>query len=603
MRRPNRRKERSASEEDTKAGEGAVHSLAPAESLRPADEHEKHDPRSEQRGHDRLTNPLAELRIRDLGSHCHILRSRAGRVLPLTELSSPAQPPDDRAERVGAETRNLWARRAIAILALLFLIKAAVLALFVTPLWDVPDEAGHYALVQDLADGRGLPLPGKSLMPENVMADWQPNRDPRSEPMENWVAQHPPLYHLAAVPLLDAARAVTRDPHWRFRAPRLLSAISGAAALLLFFQVFIEAGADPVLAFAAAAAVGFLPMYTHLSSGTNHDVFLALASGFAALYWVRLLKSGLFSDGAKMAVALALMGMVKFSALAVAAALVALSWKPLGGSDRGKFSRWLAIAAISISLPALWTLRHWLLLGNVRVHPVSRTRFALGSLLRYLKGDPVVDHSAKNFFGLIGWTGTGRGDVRWFQISGPYLALLLALSLAALLATAAWLARREVRARPVALLFAASVFAFAFLWLFAAADGSALPKRLLYSLLVAVPLLGVFGAFSESGSREPRIGSHLVFVFFAVAYLVNSWEAYEIYGRMRATNGRYFFAVLPFLAMAFLLPAAERLRPGRRRDLVLGAMVVALALDEAAFFLFQVVPFYRSGSLPITHLG
>jgi preprotein translocase subunit SecG len=45
------------------------------------------------------------------------------------------------------------AQRAIVWIAALFLVKAVVLALFVTPLWDVPDEVGHYALVADMAEG------------------------------------------------------------------------------------------------------------------------------------------------------------------------------------------------------------------------------------------------------------------------------------------------------------------------------------------------------------------------------------------------------------------------------------------------------------------
>src|SRR5437773_1635904 len=82
------------------------------------------------------------------------------------------------------------------------------------PLWDVPDETGHFAVVADLEAGRGLPVPGKSVIPSDVLADWSPGA---AEPMLNWVAQHPPLYHLLAAPLYAAARRVTADPRWLFR--------------------------------------------------------------------------------------------------------------------------------------------------------------------------------------------------------------------------------------------------------------------------------------------------------------------------------------------------------------------------------------------------
>ena len=221
--------------------------------------------------------------------------------------------------------------------ALLFLVKAVILGFWVTPLWDVPDETGHYAIVADLSEGRGLPLPGRSVVPPDVMADWMHDKAPES-PMDNWVAQHPPLYHLLAAPLLSAARAVTDDPRRLYSAPRLFSAVCGAAALLLFFLAFLEASGDPILSFAAAAGVGFVPMYSHMASGTNHDIFLAFSSGLVALCWVRFERSGLSSDGMKTAAALSLAGLVKLSAVPVAAALWLLCLARLRGRGAARGS-------------------------------------------------------------------------------------------------------------------------------------------------------------------------------------------------------------------------------------------------------------------------
>jgi hypothetical protein len=482
-------------------------------------------------------------------------------------------------------------------MALVFLVKAILLALFVTPLWDVPDESGHYAIVADLADGHGLPLPGKSVLPPDVVADWGKGRVLAPEETWNWVAQHPPLYHLLAVPFLGAARAVTTDPHWRYRAPRLLSAISGAAALLLFFAVFWEASGDSIFAFAAASAIGFLPMYSHMSSGTNHDVLLALLCGAAALFWVRLAKTGDFSDGAKMGIALSLAGVTKLSALVVTTALLLLAWRLLASRGGKRVAQWLAIAAISLSLPALWALRHWLLLGNARLHPISRTSFSLKGLMAYLHDYPVVDHTFKNFVGLIGWTGFGAGNVRWFQIAGPYLALYVAAALAAAGLAAIWFWKTDRSGvRWMGRGAAAIAFLFGILWLFAGADGSEPLKRVLYALLLAVPLLALPRLFSrEEGADLFPAMSQAVFLLFAVAYLVNSWEGYEIYHAMRATNGRYFFAVLPWIALAFVLPVVRLFRPGRSRNVALLGILALLFLDETAFFLSRVIPFYRSG--------
>jgi hypothetical protein len=493
---------------------------------------------------------------------------------------------------------DLPERRAMRAMAAVFLLKAALLALFVTPLWDVPDETGHYAIVADIADGRGLPLPGKSVIPPDVEADWARHRQLAPEERWNWVAQHPPLYHLVAVPFLEAGRLLTRDPHMRFRAPRLLSVFSGAAALLVFFEVFVQASGDSFFAFAAASAVGFLPMFSHMSSGTNHDVFLALLCGIAALYWVRLARTGLFSDALKMAVALALAGAVKFSAVVVAVALVLVSFPWLAARGRTRIAQTLSIGAVSLSLPALWTLRQWILVGNARVHPISNRPFDLASFFEYLRGNPVVDHSFKNFVGLIGWTGTGGGQVRWFQISKGFLAVFVVLALAAAISAAIWLWRRDPHAgRSIGRLAAILVFAFCVLWLFAGPDGSAPPKRLLYSLIAAVPFLAFPYLFPRDVKNESiLLASHGVLLFFATAYLVNSWEAYAIYGQMRATNGRYFFAVLPFLVLAFVFPFARLVPRSPRRNAFLAALLAVLFVNETAFFLLRVIPFYRGAA-------
>jgi hypothetical protein len=480
--------------------------------------------------------------------------------------------------------------------AALFLVKALVLAFWVTPLWDVPDETGHYAIVADLSEGRGLPLQGRSVLPPDVVSDW--TRGKSATPIGNWVAQHPPLYHLLAAPILSAASAVTVEPRWRYRAPRLLSALAGAAGLLLFFRVFFEASGDPLLSFAAAAGIGCVPMYSHLASGTNHDILLAAASGLVALCWVRFERTGFFADAMKMAGALALAGAIKLSALPVAGALWLLCLPRSTGRGGRRLAGAIAIGATAVSLPLLWTLRHWWLLGNTRVHPVSARSFVFGDFFSYLRDQPVVDHTFKNFFGLIGWTGTGGGDLKWFQISGVFLAPYLLLALAGAAGTAAWLWGRSAGLpRLSAGAAAAIVFFFCFFWLFARADGAEALKRLLYSLLAAVPMLALPLAFEKRPPGEAILsGSQFVFLVFSVAYLVNSFEAYEIYGQMRATNGRYFFAVLPFLVLAFVFPAAGLVRRGRWRDITILTLLAGLVVNEAVFFLIKVVPFYRGGS-------
>ena len=192
--------------------------------------------------------------------------------------------------------------------------------------------------------------------------------------------------------------------------------------------------------------------------------------------------------------------------------------------------------------------------------------------------------------------------MRWFQIDGRYLLVYLLLAGAAAILAAAWIERQEQEnpsphaVRLLSRALAAGAFATCFLAFLGGYGGVGLVKRLAYSLLIAVLFLGAPRALSAADSRARIVFvSQLLVIVFTAAYLANSFEGYRAHGEMRATNGRYYFAVLPFLGLAYFTPAALALPAGRRRNLALAAVFSALLFDEIAFFLLRVVPFYRAG--------
>ena len=487
-------------------------------------------------------------------------------------------------------------------IAVLFFVKASILALAGTPLFDVPDEVGHLATVTDLVEGRGVPRSGRSTIPPDLVARWKGEAAAR-EPVVNWVAIHPPGYHLLAAPFLSAVRALTSDPDMRLRAPRLLSAIAGAGALLLFFAVLRRAGADPLASLAGAGAVGFLPMFSHMASGVSNDTLVALAGGAAALFWMRLLETGSFADGCRLAVALAAAGGVKMTTLPLALALLLLVPGRLAATGARRIAQWSGIAAIALSLPGLWVLRQWATAGRSAVHTLSGRGFDPAALLAYLRDFPVADHTFKNFVGLMGWTGSGAGEVRWFQISGVFLFPWLAVALAALVLTVAWCWRTDRGAgigpgmRLLGWAPVGGVFLYAFGILLARHGGGALVKRVLYGLLLAVPFLAIPRVWTRRRRTEAAVYSSLLAVLvFSLFYVFNAWEAFRNTGQMRATHGRYFFVAIPFLLSGFALPGFLLFRPGRPRDAVLLGALLLLAANEAAFFLLRVLPFYAGAA-------
>jgi hypothetical protein len=457
-------------------------------------------------------------------------------------------------------------------------------------------------MVSDLASGRGVPHAGRAVVAEHLVAHWNPELS--GTVVFNWAAIHPPGYHALAVPFLWAARSAGFDLEGRVRTVRLLSALCGAAALLVIFLVMREAGADREIALAAAAAVSFLPMYSHMSAGVSHDILCALLGAVAALFWMRLLRSGALHHAMGTALAIAAAGAVKATAVPVALALAPLVPVHLDPRRRFRPAHGLAFAAVALSTTALWSAWRGVLSGSDTSAPVGAPRPATPlALLAVLRDTPLLDHTFKNFLGLIGWTGTGRGKVAWLQVSGAFLVVYLALAAALALLAAWWIWRRDFGTKAPADRLAAASWAFSAAVFAAGAIGllsrpsAPWPKLLLYGLLFGVASLSVLRVWRPRRSPENAIfSSQFAILVFAAAYLFHIARNALETGALRGTHGRYFFIVLAFLLAAFALPAGEALGNWHGRNRALALTVLLLFANEAAFFAARVLPFYRGES-------
>jgi len=488
-------------------------------------------------------------------------------------------------------------RRAAAAVALLFFAKAACLAFFVTPLWDVPDEVGHFAYAADIADGRGVPPPGRAVIPPAVAALWLGRAG--GPPIPNWTALHPPGYAIFAAAALRAARVFTPDLARQVRITRLTSAFFGAATLLLLYELLLLAGAGGPAALAGTAAVGCIPMFSHMASGVSHDTLSAALGALCAIAWVRLVRRPSWRAAAALALALAAAGAVKATIAPVALVLIAL----LPGRVPGRFAARVAgsalLALVAVSTTALW----WALrLGGIPTPPAGRVRHGAAAFFRAFRDLPILDHTLKNFLGLIGWTAHG-GALRWFQISGVFLAVDAGFALAVGLLAAAWIARRDfpagAAARPARVAgwaLAGAVFLATFGWL--ASRPAVSPLKLgVESLLFALPFLAVARQPGAGAQVEEIVfSSQLVCLGFSLIYFWNVSRSYLLTGEMRGAHGRYYFAVLGFLLLGFYLPAADLLKRWPKRNRALAAAVGALLANEAAFYALRVIPFYRNAA-------
>lgn len=475
---------------------------------------------------------------------------------------------------------------------LVFVVRAFFAAWYLTPLWDVPDETGHFAYVLDIVEGRGVPIAGESVIPPEVMRSWKGTRSP--EP--NWISQHPPLYHFAAAAFLGAARGASAPLDIQVRVTRLAAVLLGAMTLILLFELLLMYADDALFAFSMASALSVLPMFVHMSAGVNHDVATALCGVVAGRYFVRLLRSYEASDLIKMSIALAAAGAIKLTALALAAPLLALALIAMIAERRLRWWHAAAAVLIAFATPLGWLLRTRLTSGGALLL-AEPARAAAMSPLEYFVRYPVIDHTVKNFVGLIGWTGLGGGEVRWLQIGGaaylPYLALLLIVSIA----TATWFASRGVRSARVAAVLSAIVGG----GFFVAATlveptATNMIKNAAYGAMIAVlPFAMMIFSWRRLGIEERIAAASVAIVAgFALAYAIRIWNAYRFMGEMRATHGRYFFVVLPFLIFAFLVPAyrvvAER-SPSAARFAAMMFLLIAIAAD-VHFQVTAVLPFF-----------
>ena len=80
-----------------------------------------------------------------------------------------------------------------------FVLKAIVTSIWIVRPWDIPDEVGHYSYIKDLATGKGLAVLHETPLDKETWKVFAPDNPPA--PGTNWIAQHPPFYHIIMVPV------------------------------------------------------------------------------------------------------------------------------------------------------------------------------------------------------------------------------------------------------------------------------------------------------------------------------------------------------------------------------------------------------------------
>ncbi|HEY3342277.1 MAG TPA: glycosyltransferase family 39 protein, partial [Anaerolineae bacterium] len=230
-------------------------------------------------------------------------------------------------------------RTALSAILIAFVI-AGVLYGLSTPILDVSDEVRHYAMVEQLAQGLGLPV-----------------QNPAQHGFYEQEGSQPPLYYaamaLVALPFdrSDFMQLAQFNPHarlgradatnnfnqlihtpaeafpWRgtvlvVQILRLLGVLMGAVTVLCTYALARELTTPglPGLWFVAplaAALTAFNPMFVFISASVNNDTLAAMLSSLGLLLGVRAIRRGLhWRSAAALGVVLGCAALAKSSALA-----------------------------------------------------------------------------------------------------------------------------------------------------------------------------------------------------------------------------------------------------------------------------------------------
>jgi Dolichyl-phosphate-mannose-protein mannosyltransferase len=352
----------------------------------------------------------------------------------MSEGSLPGLPVDRRA------------RRMAAALVVGHIILAASYSV-VNPIWEAPDEVGHFSFIQHLIGERKLPVLQSGVMGEAhqpplyylitagasaLAGSGDPTGDFELNPQFMWAGQ-------GGTDVNIARHSTAETFPYRGRAlalhlARLVSVLMGAATVALViaigWKIFPE---SPVVGLLAGALAAFNPQFLFISGSVNNDNLLVLAATgawwqtLAAIkrpeQWRQWVFVGLWVAVAILAKTNGLVvGAVAFGALA-GCAVQRRSFK-LFVKDG------LALSLIVVPLVAWWFIRNQTLYGD----PLGWTKYAevfaanmRYEALRLADLGEFVPTQFRSYWGVFGWMNLPAPSW-WHRVAGALcLAAVLGL--------------------------------------------------------------------------------------------------------------------------------------------------------------------------------
>jgi len=344
------------------------------------------------------------------------------------------------------------ARRAAVALMLAYALLAAWYS-SMNPIWEAPDEVGHFGFIEHLLNERKLPVLQSGVTGE---------------------AHQPPLYYLLAAGA--SALAGSGDPTGHFdlnpqfmwaghggadvniarhstaetfpyrgqalavHLARLISVLMGAMTVALVIAIGWKIFPDfPVIGLLAGALAAFNPQFLFISGSVNNDNLLALAATGALWQLLGAMKRPeQWRQWAFVGLWVAVAILAKTNGLVVGA--VALGVLVACAAQQRSLKLFvkggLALALVAVPLASWWFIRNQALYGD----PLGWTRYVevfaanmRTEALRLAELSEFVSTQYRSYWGVFGWMNLPAPSW-WHQVAGV-------LCVAALVGLAVFLAR------------------------------------------------------------------------------------------------------------------------------------------------------------------
>lgn len=333
--------------------------------------------------------------------------------------------------RLGAWLRNDWRWLVLSVLAIHFLL--ASLYSVVTPIWEGPDELGHYRHVRYLVSNLALPQPEDSVSSldqlthppvyyaiAGLLTSWV-DTSPQLKPVRNPFAYTGTMEGGANQFVHSDAEAFPyRGTVLAVHAARLVSVFFGTLVVLVTYHLgrllFPE---KYEVALGAMAINAFAPSFLFVSAVVNNDIMVTLFCSLSLVFSVRLiLRHPDLRDLLALGVSTGLAVLSKYNAMALLPVVAIAIGLAVAKISRHRGSLRLPLVGVAVLLISATLVSSWWFLRSAALFgtPIARSEEIISRFLADL-ADPAsglrridwqllpdgLSYFYKSFWASFGW--------------------------------------------------------------------------------------------------------------------------------------------------------------------------------------------------------